>query len=168
MYPSQPIKAFWFIGIAILLSLSTLSCSVLARLGDQTEKTWSIDREGLRSLFDSAIQGTAEADRILLSVDRLEFPENGGLKAFGPCPFENSPAPEGYFSIAFITEDSRLRMEIGVGSACGIQRDDPRVSVLNNLLNHALEAKIAAECGDILVNRVGLSANRLTIWYVEA
>jgi hypothetical protein len=168
MHPSQPIKTFWFIGIVILLSLSTLSCSVLARLGDQTEKTWSIDREGLRSLFDSAIQGTSEADRILLSVDRLEFSENGGLKAYGPCPFENSPAPEGYFTIAFITEDSRLRMEIGVRSICGIQQDDPRVSVLNDQLNRALEEKIAAECGNVLVNRVNLSANRLTIWYLEA
>jgi hypothetical protein len=121
----------------------------------------------LRSLFDSVIQGTSEADRILLSVDRLEFPENGGLKVYGPCPFENSPAPEGNFAIAFTTEDSRLRMEIGVGSIYGIQRDDPRVSVLNDQLNHALEEEIAAECGDVLVNRIDLSANRLTIWYVE-
>lgn len=141
---------------------------MLARLGDQTEKTWSIDGEGLRSLFDSAIQGTSEADRVLLSVDRLEFPENGGLKVYGPCAFENSPEPEGSFTVALITEDSRLRIEIGGSNLCGLQRDDPRVSVLNDQINNALEEKIAAECGDILVNRAALSANRLTIWYILA
>jgi hypothetical protein len=167
MHPNQPSKAVRFIGIAFLLSLALLSCSIPARLGERTEKTWRIDREGLRTLFQSAIQGTSEADRILLSVDRLEFSEKGGLRVYGPCPFENSPSPEGSFAVAFITEDSRLRMEIGVGSTCGIQKDDPRVSVLTDQINRAMEEKIAAECGDILVNRVGLAANRLTIWYVE-
>jgi hypothetical protein len=67
-----------------------------------------------------------------------------------------------------MTQDSRLRIEIGVRSTCGIQPDDPRVTLLNDALNHALEEEIAAECGEVLVNRVGLSANRLTIWYIES
>jgi hypothetical protein len=39
--------------------------------------------------------------------------------------------------------------------------------VLKDQLNHALEDTIAAECGDIRVNHIGLSLSRLTIWYVE-
>jgi hypothetical protein len=158
----------WLVGITILLALSTASCSTIARSGNQTKKTWSIDQAGLKALIDKTNQGKSEADRLLLTIDRVEFSKKSGIKVYGACPFANAPSKDGEFGISLINQDSRIRMEISVGNECGIQRDDPRVAVMNSDLSNALAEKIAADCGKVLVDWIQLSENQLTVSYVNS
>ncbi len=161
-------KKVWLVGITILLALATTSCSIFARSGNQTKKKWSIDQAGLKTLIETTNQGKSEADRLLLSIDRVEFPKNGGLKVYGPCPFANAPSKDGDFGIDLNNRDSRVNIEIDVGNTCGIQQDDPRVAVMNSDLSNALAEKIAADCGKVLVDWIQLSGNRLSILYVNS
>jgi hypothetical protein len=160
-------KRFWSVLIAMLLIISTLSCSFFDRLGDQTPRKWSTDLDGLKTLINDTIQGMSESDRIIQTVDRVELSENGGIKVYGPCPFSNSPNPGGDFGIALMTQDDRVRMDVWVGITCGIQQDDPRVAILSDRLSDALGEKIAVEDGKVLVDRVQLSSRGLTVWYIK-
>lgn len=161
-------KFFSLVGIAILLILSTSSCSLTARMGDQTKSEWSIDGAGLKTLIENTNQGKSESDRLLQTIDRVEFPSTGGLKVYGSCPFANAPSGDGDFGIALINQDSRVRMEISVGNTCGIQQDDTRIAVMNDQLTNALGEKIAADCGKVLVDWIQLSGDRLTVLYVKS
>ncbi len=154
--------------IAILLIFSTIACSITAGLGNQTKKEWSIGQEDLKALIDKTNQGKSEPDRLLQTIDRLEFPRTGGLKVYGTCHVVDGATQEGEFNIALINQDSRVRMEISVGNTCGIQQDDPRVAVMNDQLSNSLGEKIAADCGKVLVDWIQLSGNRLTILYVRS
>jgi hypothetical protein len=156
------------VGTIILIILSTLSCSLIPQSRDQVKKAWSIDRSGLKALIADTNQVKSESDRLLQTIDRLEFPKSGGIKVLGTCWLADGATQAGDFKIALINQDSRVRMEISVVNLCGIQQDDPRVAVMNNELSNALGEKIAADCGKVLVDWIDLSGDRLTVWYVKS
>ncbi len=161
-------KRLLLIGAVVLIILSTQSCSLIPQFNGQVKKAWSINKSGLKSLIADTTRVKSEPDRLLQTIDRLEFSKSGGIQVFGTCRFTDGATQAGDFNIALITLDSRVRMEISVTNLCGIQQDDPRVAVMNNELSSALGEKIAADCGKVLVDSIDLSGNRLTVWYVKS
>jgi hypothetical protein len=151
----------------ILLSLAVTGCFLERLFSDQVKKDWSISRSGLKDLFETTTQGMSEPDRLLQSIDRVEFPKNGGIRVYGTCRFTDGTTQDGEFDIDLITRDSRVLMEINPRDVCGIPRDDPRVEVMNFNLSNALGEKIAHDCGKVLVDSIMLAGNRLTVWYVN-
>jgi hypothetical protein len=150
--------------LAVILAIS--SGYLHPRLGDQTKKSWSINRGDLQALIAETNQVKSEPFRLLQTIDRLEFQSSGGLKVYGTC-FSGGTIQDGDFRIALNNQNSRVNLEINVGNTCGITQDDPRIAVMNNELSNALGEKIVADCGKVLVDWIELSGNRLTIWYVK-
>jgi hypothetical protein len=161
------IKALILAGSVLAIVLVViLARSLLPRLGDQTKKIWSISGRDFEALVIETNQVKSEPYRLLQTIDRVEFTKSGGIQVYGTC-FSDGMMQDGDFRIALINRDSRVQMEISVGNACGISRDDPRIAVMSNELSNALGEQIATDCGKVLVDWISLSVDRLTVWYVR-
>jgi len=161
------IKALILAGsVLVIILVVILARSLLPRLGDQTKKVWSISRRDFEALITETNQVKSEPYRLLQTIDRVEFTKSSGIQVYGTC-FSDGTTQDGDFKIALINLDSRVQMEISVGNTCGINRDDPRIAVMNNEFSNALGEKIAADCGKVLVDWIALSGDRLTVWYVK-
>jgi hypothetical protein len=161
------IKALILAGSVLAIVLVViLARSLLPRLGDQTKKIWSISRRDFEALVIETNQVKSEPYRLLQTIDRVEFTKSGVIQVYGTC-FSDGMMQDGDFRIALINRDSRVQMEISVGNACGISRDDPRIAVMSNELSNALGEQIATDCGKVLVDWISLSVDRLTVWYVR-